>query len=252
MVEWAQRPRLVPADSANEKHALHSIFTRRQIFRSAGMPLIFNHLTYSRLLIGTLLAFSLSIAEPAAADIFYFVTEDGTSHFSDQASDSRYRPFLVDKRKISNSSVARIFHRGTSEEKRHLDREIFAAAQVNGIDVALLHSVIEVESGYNPKAISPKGALGLMQLMPDTARRYNVTDPLNATQNLQGGARLLRDLLDRFSDDKELALAAYNAGTRAVMTHGRRIPPYPETVRYVPTVLQRYEQLRNGVNVLSN
>jgi soluble lytic murein transglycosylase-like protein len=202
--------------------------------------------------IATLLAFSLSAAKPATADIFYFVAEDGTSHFSDQASDSRYRLFLHDKRKTPDPSVAKISYRGTSEAKRHLDREILAAAQANRIDVALLHSVIAVESGYNPKAISPKGALGLMQLMPDTARRYRVTDPLDVKQNLQGGARLLHDLLDIFSGDKQLALAAYNAGIGTVMAHGRRIPPYPETARYVPAVLQRYEQLRNSAQMLAD
>lgn len=212
------------------------------------MLLVVNYPIGGRLLIATLLAFSLSAAKPAVADIFYFVAEDGTSHFSDQASDSRYRLFLAEKRKTPDRSIAKVSHQGgTRDAKRYyFDREILAAAQANQIDVALLHSVVGVESGYNPKAVSPKGALGLMQLMPDTARRYGVTDPLNAAQNLQGGAQLLRDLLDRFSDDKKLALAAYNAGIGAVLAHGRRIPPYPETARYVPAVLQRYEQLRKG------
>jgi len=204
------------------------------------------------LLITVLLTISFSAATPAAADVFSFIAEDGTPHFSDQPSDSRHRLFLADKRKIPDLSIAKVSHQGRSEAKRYLDREILAAARANRIDVALLHSVIQVESSYNPKAISSKGALGLMQLMPETARRYSVTDPLDAAQNLQGGARLLRDLLDRFSDDKKLALAAYNAGTSAVMAHGRRIPPYPETVRYVPAVLQRYEQLRNDAQMLAN
>lgn len=217
------------------------------------MLLVVNYPIARHLLIAILLAFSLSVAKPAVADIFHFVAEDGTSHFSDQASDSRYHLFLAEKRKTPDLSIAKISHQGgTREAKRYFDREILAAARANQIDAALLHSVIGVESGYNPKAVSPKGALGLMQLMPDTARRYGVTDPLNATQNLQGGARLLRDLLDRFSDDKKLALAAYNAGIGAVLAHGRRIPPYPETARYVPTVLQRYEQLRNGMQTLAD
>lgn len=217
------------------------------------MLLVVNYPIGGRLLIATLLAFSLSAAKPAVADIFYFVAEDGTSHFSDQASDSRYRLFLADKRKTPDLSIAKVSHQGgTSEAKLYFDREILAAARANQIDVALLHSVVGVESGYNPKAVSPKGALGLMQLMPDTARRYGVTDPFNAAQNLQGGAHLLRDLLDRFSDDKKLALAAYNAGIGAVLAHGRRIPPYPETARYVPAVLQRYEQLRKGAQTLAD
>lgn len=216
------------------------------------MPLVVNYPTGGRLLIATLLAFSLSAAKPAAADVFSFIAEDGTPHFSDQPSDSRHRLFLADKGKEPVSSIGKISRRDTNEARHRFDEEILAAAQANRIDVALLHSVIEVESGYNPKAISSKGALGLMQLMPETARRYSVTDPLDAAQNLQGGARLLRDLLDRFFDDKKLALAAYNAGTSAVMAHGRRIPPYPETVRYVPAVLQRYEQLRNDAQMLAD
>lgn len=203
-----------------------------------------------RLLIAALLAFSLSAATPVMADVFYFVADDGTPHFSDQPSDSRHRLFLAVGGKTR--ATGKVSRPGLREARQHLAEEITAAAQANRIDVALLHSVVEVESGYNPKAVSPKGALGLMQLMPDTARRYGVTDPLDAAQNLQGGARHLRDLLDRFSDDKKLALAAYNAGVGAVLAHGRRIPPYPETIRYVPAVLQRYELLRSGAQIVAN
>lgn len=215
------------------------------------MPLALNHLTGNHFLIAALAAFSLSAAKPAAADVFYFVAEDGTSHFSDQPSDSRHRLFLTVSGETRASSVEQRSRRGLSEARHQLDGEILAAAQANRIDAALLHSVVGVESGYNPKAVSPKGALGLMQLMPDTARRYGVADPLNAAQNLHGGARHLRDLLDRFSDDKTLALAAYNAGAGAVMAHGRRIPPYPETIRYVPKVLHLYERLRSGTQTSS-
>ena len=91
-----------------------------------------------------------------------------------------------------------------------------------------------------------------MQLMPATARRYGVADPFDSAQNLRGGAHHLRDLLDLFSGNKELALAAYNAGTGAVLAHGRRIPPFTETTRYVPAVLQRYELLRRGTQTLED
>ena len=204
------------------------------------------------MLITVLLTISFSAATPAAADVFSFIAEDGTPHFSDQPSDSRHRLFLADKGKESVSSIGKISPRSTTEARHRFDGEILAAAQANRIDVALLHSVVNVESGYNPRAVSPKGALGLMQLMPDTARRYGVADPLNAAQNLHGGARHLRDLLDRFSDDKTLALAAYNAGTGAVMAYGRRIPPYPETIRYVPKVLHLYELLRSSTKTVAN
>jgi soluble lytic murein transglycosylase-like protein len=102
----------------------------------------------------------------------------------------------------------------------------------------LLHAVIRTESAYNPSAVSSAGATGLMQLMPQTAKRYKVNDIWDPLDNLQGGARYLRDLLDMFDNDLRLALAGYNAGENAVIKYGRRIPPYPETQRYVRKVLQ--------------
>lgn len=115
------------------------------------------------------------------------------------------------------------------------------AGQIN-IDPLLVHAVITVESGYNPQAVSPKGAVGLMQLMPGTARRYGVIDARDPIQNIRAGARYLNDLLRMFGDDLSLALAAYNAGERSVMRYGRRIPPFAETVAYVPKVLALYKK----------
>ena len=111
-------------------------------------------------------------------------------------------------------------------------------------DPALLHAVVSVESGYNAAAQSPKGARGLMQLMPDTAARYGVSDVWNPLENLRAGARYLRDLLAMFADNLPLALAAYNAGEGAVTRAGNKIPPFAETVRYVPKVLLEYERYR--------
>ena len=111
-------------------------------------------------------------------------------------------------------------------------------AKLHGLDPALLHAVVTVESGYNPKALSRKGAAGLMQMMPDTARRYSVDDVWDPRQNLNGGARYLRDLLSTFNNNLTLALAAYNAGPGAVIQHGNRIPPYPETRNYVAQIIQ--------------
>lgn len=120
--------------------------------------------------------------------------------------------------------------------------EVAEAAQSSQLEPALLHAVIAVESHYNARAISPKGARGLMQLMPATARAYGVSDPFNAAQNIQAGAQHLRMLLDRFANNKALALAAYNAGAGAVLAHGGQVPPYAETRNYVPAVLQRYRE----------
>nr|WP_246257409.1 lytic transglycosylase domain-containing protein [Pararobbsia alpina] len=107
----------------------------------------------------------------------------------------------------------------------------------------LLRAVIDIESRYNPNAVSVKGALGLMQLMPETARRFSDGDMFNPRDNVLAGARYLRFLLDLFKDDMELALAAYNAGENAVIRAGYRIPPVPETRQYVPRVLDLYHRL---------
>jgi soluble lytic murein transglycosylase-like protein len=123
--------------------------------------------------------------------------------------------------------------------------DVYAASRAANVDAALIHAVILVESGYNAAARSEKGAVGLMQLMPDTARRYGVMDPLNPTQNIHGGARYLRDLQLMFNNDLQLVLAAYNAGENAVVKFGNRIPPYAETIAYVPRVMTQYRRLRN-------
>ena len=123
--------------------------------------------------------------------------------------------------------------------------QIDRAARQASLDPALVHAVIHVESRYNPAARSPKGAVGLMQLLPETAARYGVADPARAPDaNLRAGTRYLSDLMALFEGRLELALAAYNAGENAVLRHGLRIPPYRETREYVPAVLARYRDLQ--------
>ena len=123
------------------------------------------------------------------------------------------------------------------------------AAQINdaargaALDPALVHALIYVESRYQPAARSPKGAMGLMQVLPATAARYGVANAgLSVEANLSVGTRYLRDLLSLFDGNLELALAAYNAGENAVLRYGQRIPPYPETQKYVPAVLEKYRE----------
>ena len=128
--------------------------------------------------------------------------------------------------------------------RRPYGTEIARAAGRYGIEAALLHAVISVESGYNAKAVSKRGAAGLMQLMPGTARRYGVVDIFDPGDNVDAGAQYLTSLLKLFDNDLGLALAAYNAGEAAVMKYGRRIPPYRETASYVPKVVAFYQQLR--------
>ncbi len=121
-----------------------------------------------------------------------------------------------------------------------------AAAQANGVEPPLISAVISAESGYNASAQSSKGAGGWMQRRPETAKRYRVTDRLDPAQNIHGGTRYLRDLLRLFNNDLKLVLAAYNAGEEAVLKYGNRIPPYAETLAYVPRVLAYYRKYRAG------
>lgn len=121
-------------------------------------------------------------------------------------------------------------------------KEIHQASEKYSVNANLIKAVIEAESNFNPKAISPKGAMGLMQLMPQTARRFNVTDPFNPFQNISGGTRYLKILLTQFGDDKRLALAAYNAGERVIIKYGA-VPPYKETTLYVRKVMGSFENL---------
>jgi soluble lytic murein transglycosylase-like protein len=121
-----------------------------------------------------------------------------------------------------------------------LERLAEEAARRHGLDPALVRAVVAVESGFQPEAVSPRGAQGLMQLMPATARELGVADPLDAAANLDGGSRYLRSLLARYEGDLPKALAAYNAGMGAVARH-RGVPPYAETRQYVRKVLGRYQ-----------
>ena len=131
--------------------------------------------------------------------------------------------------------------------------QIQNAAREAGLSPALVHAVISVESGYNPKARSPKGAIGLMQVMPDTALRYGVPDPGRTPEaNLRAGTRYLSDLMRQFGSRLDLVLAAYNAGEKAVLRHGYRIPPYRETQLYVPAVLAKFQEWQEPHPVLSS
>lgn len=120
------------------------------------------------------------------------------------------------------------------------DSLIYKAGNKYGLDPELLRQVIWAESGFNPKAVSPKGAMGLMQLMPETANYLGVTDPFDPAQNIEGGARYLREMFDKFQGSVHLALAAYNAGPKRVLWYGD-VPPIAETKGYVKKIVKRYE-----------
>lgn len=181
----------------------------------------------------------------ARADIFSFVDEAGTTHYSNVPHDARYQVLIVAAAEGTRAGE-RIAAEVVYANARRYDSMIEATAIRVRIEPQLLRAVIAVESGYNAQAVSRAGARGLMQLMPATARRYGVRNVFDPAQNIHGGARYLRDLLDRFGQDKELALAAYNAGEHAVERHGRKVPPFSETRRYVPRVLGIYRALLDG------
>ncbi|VVE76867.1 lytic transglycosylase domain-containing protein [Pandoraea sputorum] len=124
------------------------------------------------------------------------------------------------------------------------DALVRRAAQATSVDAALLHAIIDTESGYDPQAVSERGAIGLMQILPRTGQRFGVRRLEDPAENLRAGASYLRWLLSRFDDDVSLALAAYNAGEGAVLRYGRQVPPFPETQNYVRKVMASYSRLR--------
>lgn len=180
----------------------------------------------------------------SANGLFGFVDEAGVAHFSDFAADHRYRR-LSGAVPTATVGGSRIVREGRAHPPRMagLRAQVMRIARDHGVDPALALAVVEVESAGRADARSPKGALGLMQLMPATAQRYGVADALDPDDNLRGGIRYLRDLLVQFGS-AELAVAAYNAGEGAVMRHGYAVPPFAETRAYVPRVLRRYAALQ--------
>jgi soluble lytic murein transglycosylase-like protein len=134
---------------------------------------------------------------------------------------------------------------GFSTGDASVDRFVVESGTRNGVDPVLLYAIMHRESSFRRMAVSPKGARGLMQLMPGTAARFGVSNIFDPRQNIEGGARYVRFLLDTFGGDVRLALAGYNAGEGAVMKYGNRVPPYSETQEYVRRIYERYELMRD-------
>lgn len=206
----------------------------------------------------SLAALALCAAAPAMADIYSFTDERGVVHFTNMPSgDKRFRLVRKEESSRPNGTTyagtpvpgARIGHMFMPAKADILRYStiIESASRDHGVDANLVHAVITAESGYNSRALSKAGASGLMQLMPETAKRYGVRNIWDPVENIQGGVRYLRDLLTMFNGNLELAIAAYNAGENAVIRHGNRIPPYAETVHYVPKVLGFYRRFQRGV-----
>ena len=188
-------------------------------------------------------------ASTALAAITVFEDADGALILTDAAGEPGWRLLftVAEYGALTMPPTARAAARGcgagAAASAHAWDAHIGPVASGLGLDPNLIRAVIWTESRCNPRARSPKGAQGLMQLMPATARDYGVTDAFDPQQNIRAGARYLRDLLAYFSGNLELALAAYNAGPRNVVEARMRIPPFQETRAYVPAVLARLAAL---------
>ena len=186
-------------------------------------------------IIQILLVVQVGLVPPAAADIYRYEDSDGTLHFTDAPTDKRFKVIMRDIRKDQRLRTAFKLP-GYARNPAEFEPIIASCSRKYGVDSSLVKAVIHAESGYNPNAVSSKGAQGLMQLMPKTAQGLKVTDSLDPSDNIQGGVRYLRFLLDTFKGTESLALAAYNSGLGAVAKYGG-IPPYQETQNYVAKVL---------------
>jgi soluble lytic murein transglycosylase-like protein len=178
------------------------------------------------------------IASIATADVYAFRDKNGVVTFTNVPNHAGFRRVFRDASRSATSN-------GVIDSG--FDDYIQSASGRYNIDPDLIRAVIKAESDFKVSARSNKGAMGLMQLMPDTARLHNVSDAYNPGENVEGGARHLRMLLDRYQGDLELSLAAYNAGSAAVEKH-RGIPPFPETREYVRRVLRFYDSYRNALS----
>jgi soluble lytic murein transglycosylase-like protein len=178
---------------------------------------------------------ALGAPAPSAAETYQFVGPDGTVHFTNAPSDPRYRR-MANLSKGSTGTAEGFFRVPAGVSAASLAETIREAAQRYGVPEELVSAVIRVESGFNVRAVSRKGARGLMQLMPGTAAILGVRDSFDPAENIDGGVRHLRGLLDLYDNNLPFALAAYNAGAGAVNQH-RGIPPYPETQAYVGRIL---------------
>jgi soluble lytic murein transglycosylase len=175
-------------------------------------------------LLGVMIFFS---AMPALADIYMYIDSEGVLHFTNLPTSTDYQLYIKEMPKRPEAIA----------DSSHYDTLIDEASRQYDLSFSLIKAIIRAESAFNPKAVSSKGAMGLMQIMPENLETLQVNDPFNPKQNIMGGSRYFKFLLDRFEGKVPLALAAYNAGPAAVDTY-RDIPPYPETKAYVQRVMK--------------
>jgi len=170
-----------------------------------------------------------------SADIYKYRDKNGVLHFSNVPTSSKYRLYMRKK------NTARFYIDSTDQ----YDPIIIDASNRHQVSFSLLKAIIRTESGFDHRAVSKKGALGLMQIMPANIKALDINDPFNPRENIMGGARYFKQLYKRFNGNLDLALAAYNAGPKAVERH-KKIPPYRETRAYVKKVLRYYQQYQQG------
>lgn len=187
----------------------------------------------SRLLASIAVTAAILAPAPVRAEVYRLKAPDGTIHFTNAPTDPQYR-----RLGIATGSEAGWLRLPQGDTRPYLN-EIVEAASRYGVPDRLVTAVIRAESGFNPRAVSRKGARGLMQLMPATASNLGVRNSFDPRENIHGGVRHLRALIDRFPGNLPLAIAAYNAGEKAVVSYGG-IPPYAETQEYVAKVMRFY------------
>ena len=192
----------------------------------------------------------------AQGEMYKYTDERGVVHYTNVPADKRYKRmddgFVAGKPRLTIRSLPGVYsidrrqlRFGSRLSRSQFDYHIEHAARINQVDPMLVRAVIKTESNFDRYAVSSKGAQGLMQLMPSTARYLNVNDPFDPWQNIYGGTRYLRELLDNFNGDLRLSLAAYNAGPTRVRQLGT-VPRIPETISYVGKVMRQYQNYQNS------
>lgn len=185
--------------------------------------------------VGCLLILSI---DPAEAHIYSYKDKNGVLHFTNTPTDPNFALYMKESPRESGAGDTLVYDSET------FDPIIRKAGVKHGLDFSLIKAVIRTESGFNPRAVSKKGAKGLMQIMPENFKNLSVKDPFDPSQNIMAGAMYLKRLLTRYQNKLSLALAAYNAGPTAVDKY-QKIPPYDETVTYVRKVMSFYSQYKN-------
>lgn len=195
-----------------------------------------------------IISFCLLLLIPvlAQADIYKYVDKHGRVILTDKPSHSGFKRLVKTWKGWEEQKLPKNYDMAKNQKK--YDSTIRHIANIYKLPYELVHAVITAESSYNPDAISRAGAVGLMQLMPETAKRYGVSNRRDPKANIFGGSRYLKDLLKMFNNNVVLALAAYNAGEGAVKKYGNRIPPYEETRNYVNKVIRYYKKYRSTMS----